>query len=85
VTVLERVAEGPVEADLVDVVAAVLGQVDVASLDKVMDDAVDGAFADADVAGDLSEANLGVLSDADQDVGVVGQKGSRGNLGRLSG
>ena len=70
----ERMTQGPVEADLVDVVTAALGQVDVAGFDEVVDDAVNGAFTDTDFAGDLGESNFGVLSDADHDVGVVGQK-----------
>ena len=81
----ERVAKGSVEADFVDVVAAVLGQVDVAGFDEVMHDAVNGAFADPDLAGDLREANLGVLGDADDDVGVVGQERPRGDVSRLLG
>ena len=85
VTGFEWVAKRQVESDLVNVMAAILGQVDIASLDKVMNDAVYGAFADTNFASDLSEANLGVLGDADQDVGVVAQKGPRRNLGRLFG
>ena len=70
----EGVAERPVEADVVNVVASAFRQHHIARLDEVVDDAVDGAFADADFAGDLGEAYLRVLSEADQDVGVVGQK-----------
>jgi hypothetical protein len=82
---VEWVAERLVEADFVDIVAAAFGELDVAGLDEVVDDAVSGAFADADLSGDLGQANFGILGDADQNVGVVGQKRPRGHLGRLFG
>jgi hypothetical protein len=82
---VEWVAERLVEADFVDIVAAAFGELDVAGLDEVVDDAVSGAFADADLSGDLGQANFGILGDADQNVGVVGQKRPRWHLGRLFG
>ena len=71
---LEWVPQWSIEEDFVHVVVPVAGACDVAGIDEVLDDAVHGSFADADEAGDLGEAYLGVLGDADQDVGVVCQE-----------
>ena len=77
---LERVTQRSIEEHFVDVVASVASACDVTGVDEVLDDAVHRSFADADEAGDLGEAYLGVLSDADQDVGVVRQERPRRNL-----
>jgi hypothetical protein len=37
-------------------------------------DAVDGALADADETGDFTQANVGLLRNADEHVGVVGEE-----------
>jgi hypothetical protein len=45
-----------------------------------MHDAVDGTFANADKFGDFAKSNLGVFGNADQNMGMVRQKGPRGDL-----
>ena len=56
------------------------GLSEVEQVGEVLDDAVHSSFADADEAGDLGEAYLGVLGNADQDVGVVRQGRPRRDL-----
>ena len=59
---------------LVLVAAAVAGFGQVAGLLEFVDDLGRGSFGDADGEGDVSEAHIGVGSDAGEDVGVVGQE-----------
>ena len=88
-TGFERVPQRPVEANLVHVVASAPRAQHVTGIDEILNDAVHSAFANADEAGDLGQAYLMVLGDADHHVRVVGQKRPRwdrgGFVGELSG
>jgi hypothetical protein len=48
--------------------------VDVATLDEVAEDALGGAFGDAHAFGDVAEAEVGRLGEAEQYLGVVGEE-----------
>jgi hypothetical protein len=77
----ERVTKRPVESDLVDVVTALLVPDHISRFDQIRDDAVDGPLADSDQAGHVNKTDFWVLRDAEQDVGVVGEKCPRRDLG----
>jgi len=47
---------------------------DVAGLSQIVDDAPDAPFRDSDGRPDLTQAHLGIASDADEYSGVVGQE-----------
>lgn len=44
---------------------------DVAFAFEISNDALDGAFADTDADGEIAEADIGLIRDTEQDVGVV--------------
>ena len=71
---LESVAHFDGGVDRVVVSAADAGALDVAGLDEVGDDALGGAFGDADLVGDVSHAGFGVVGDAEQHLGVAGDE-----------
>jgi hypothetical protein len=60
--------------DAIPVAATSLVFDHVAGVDEVGDDAVGAAFGDADHGGDVPEARAGVLGDAQQRPGVVGEE-----------
>jgi hypothetical protein len=70
----ERVGEGQVGLDRVVVAAAVALARDVVGGGELGDDAVRGAFGDPDRLADLAQADAGVVRDAEQHLGVVGEK-----------
>jgi hypothetical protein len=51
------------------------GALEKTSLGKVGHDALNGTLCDPDVLGDVAKADVGILSDAQQDLGVVREKG----------
>ena len=61
--------------DAVAIATTVLVLDDVAGFGQVGDDAKRGALGDAERRGDLAEAHAGVVGDADEDSGVVGEEG----------
>jgi AcrR family transcriptional regulator len=63
-----------VSLDLVAIPAAVPVLHDVAGLGQVRDDAVGGALGDAERGGDVAQAHAGVVGDAYQDLGMVGEE-----------
>jgi hypothetical protein len=67
-------AQGTIEVDLVDVPAAFLRHREISGVLQFVHDAVDGALADADETGDFTQANVGLLRNADEHVGVVGEE-----------
>jgi hypothetical protein len=65
------VAHGRFGVDPVVVSSSLALAVDVASLDEVAEDALGGAFGDAHVFGDVAEAEVGRLGEAEQYLSVV--------------
>ena len=63
-----------VRLDLVAVAAAVFVLDDVPGVGQVGDDAVRAAFGDSQAGGDVPQPGAGVLGDAEQDPGVIGQE-----------
>ena len=78
----ESVRERHRAADRVPVAATVARTVDVAGLDKLVDDAVGGPFGDTDAVADLTKTYPGILGDAEQNSGVVGEERPRWRFGR---
>lgn len=72
---LGGVAHGAFAVDGVAVAASLAGCLDVAGLDEVGEDALGCAFGDADVLGDVAESDVGGVGEAEEDLGVVGEKG----------
>jgi hypothetical protein len=77
----EWVTKRPVEPNLVDVVAALLVPDHISGFDQIRDDAVDSPLADSDQASHVHKTDFWVLGDAQQNVGVVGEKCPRRDLG----
>jgi hypothetical protein len=63
-----------VRVDRVVIAPAVSPARDVAGVGEFDDDPVRGPFGDADALADVAQANARITSDADQYLGVVGQK-----------
>ena len=70
----EGMTQGKPRHHLVAVSSAVSLAQHVALLDQLGQDPVGGALGDPDRCGDVAQADARVMSDADEDVGVVGQK-----------
>ena len=60
--------------DLVAIAAAIAFFHDVLGVGEVGDDAIGAAFCDAERAGDVPQARLGIMSDAQHHPGVVGEE-----------
>jgi thiamine pyrophosphate-dependent acetolactate synthase large subunit-like protein len=71
----QRVAERSVEMDLVLVVATDLVDREVPRVGQLVDDAKNGSFLDADEVGNVADSHIGLTGDADQNMGVVREKG----------
>ncbi len=67
----KRVAKGQLGLDLVVVPPSVALTQDVALLDQLGEDFVGASLRDSDRGGDVAQADAGILTDAEQDVGVV--------------
>lgn len=76
---LQRMAKGAVEEHLVDVVAATTRARDATGFDQILNYGMHGSLTDAHQPCDLSEANLIVLGDAFQHMGMVRQERPRRN------
>jgi hypothetical protein len=74
VSELSRVAHLDVAVDRVAVSASDALPLDEARLDEVGDDSLGGAFGDPDVEGDIAQPDLGVVGDAKEHLGVVGDE-----------
>jgi hypothetical protein len=74
VSELGRVAHFDVAVDRVAVSASDALPFDEARLDEVGDDSLGGAFGDPDVEGDIAQPDLGVVGDAKEHLGVVGDE-----------
>ncbi len=70
----ERMSKWSVEANLVDVVAALLVADDISGFHQISDDAVDGSLSDSHETADVHETDLRVLRDTEQHVGMVGEE-----------
>ena len=70
----DRVREWEVGVDRVVVAAAVSVACDVTGVGELGDDSMRGPFGDPDALADVAQANAGVTGDADQHLGVVGEK-----------
>ena len=77
----EWVTERPVQPHFVDVVATLFVTNHIAGFDQVRDDAMDSSLADSHQSSHVDEPNFGVLCDAQQNVGVIGEECPRGDLG----
>jgi hypothetical protein len=73
----EAVAQWLISVDRVVVAAAGSRARDVARRRQVVDDPVSGSFGDADTIAKLAKTHARILSDAQQDARVVGQKRPR--------
>jgi hypothetical protein len=51
------------------------GSLEKTGLGEVGHDALNGTLCDPDVIGDVAKADVRILSDAQQDLGVVGEEG----------
>ena len=71
---LKRVTQWQRLVDRVPVAPADARAPDVSGVDEVTDDALRGAFGDADKLGDVPQPHIRVACDAHQHVRVVGQK-----------
>jgi hypothetical protein len=60
--------------DLVAIAAAIAFFDDVLSIGKVGDDAIGAAFCNAERAGDVPQARVGIVSDTQHYPGVVGEE-----------
>lgn len=72
--VLQGVAQGESGVQLVAVTPSLADRGDVPALDEATDDALRGAFGDADSLGEVAVTDPGVASHADQGVSVVGEE-----------
>lgn len=70
----ERVAKGKLRLDLVAVPAALSLAEHIALVDQLGEDLVGAALCDPDSNGDVAQPDAGVMGDADEDVGVVGEE-----------
>jgi hypothetical protein len=77
---LEGVTQGTPRHDRVAIASALPLAQQVARFDQLGQDPVGGALGNADRRGDVADADPGVVSHADEDVGVVGQKVPTGGL-----
>jgi hypothetical protein len=71
---LSRVAHRAVALDHVVVPPTDAGPLEKTGLGEVGHDALNGTLCDPDVPGDVPKADVGILSDAQQDLGVVSEK-----------
>lgn len=88
---LKQIADGPMgldamselrgEIDLVAIAASDSFTRDEAAFFKVGDDSLHGSFRDPDSYGDFSQHHFRVLSEQDEDMGVIGEKGPLGPFG----
>lgn len=74
-TELGRVSHRVLLVDGVAVAAPDALGLHVAGFDELGEDALGRAFGDADALGHVTEPDLGVLGDAQEDLGVVGEEG----------
>jgi hypothetical protein len=72
---LERMAKWPLTVNQVSIAAPVALLVDVAGVRQVTQDALDGALGDSDLVAELSDREIGVARDTQQDVCVVRKEG----------
>ena len=70
----QGMAHGTPRHDLVAVASALPFAQHVALFDQLGQDPVGGALRDPNRCGDVAQADARVMSDADEDMGVVGQK-----------
>src|SRR2546423_14616416 len=77
----KRIGDGKVGLDGVPAAAAVALARDVVGGGEVADDAVGGAFGYPDRLAELAQTDAGILGDAQQHQGVVGQKRPRRRTG----
>jgi len=73
-SLLGRVAHVHVRVDPILVSAAVALSVDEAGLNKVGEDPLGGALGDPDLFSDVAEPDVRSASDAEKDLGVVGEE-----------
>jgi hypothetical protein len=74
VLALERMSQRKVGVKLIAVSSPVAVAVKIAGVNEVGDDPLGGALGDPDACGDVTKPNAGVTGNADQHVGVVGEK-----------
>jgi hypothetical protein len=70
----EWMAKRHLRFDFVDVSPPAPLAAHIALLDKLREDSMSTTFGDADGCGDITEADTGVMSHAQENVGMVGQK-----------
>jgi hypothetical protein len=75
----KRMAKGQLGLDLVAVAAPMPLAQNVALLDQLGEDFVGAALGDANRSRNIAQSDAGILSDAEQNVGVVGEEVPTGN------
>jgi hypothetical protein len=73
--IFEGMAKRQVSFDLVMVAAADTDGCDISFAAQIGEDALGGALSDADVGGDVLQADIRVARDAEEYVGMVGEEG----------
>lgn len=71
---LDRMAEREIVPNFVPIPATLPDPFDVPAPFQIGNDPLDGALGDADHARDIAHPHLGLLRDAQEDMGVVGEK-----------
>lgn len=74
----DRVAKWQLRMDAVAVSASLALALENIAGFEFGDDLVNGTFSDADRCGNIAQAHLGVIGQADQDVSVIGKESPRG-------
>jgi hypothetical protein len=70
----ERMPQGKLRLDLVAVPAAMSLAEHIALVDQLGEDLVSTPLRDPDSSGDIAQPDTGVMGDAEEDVGVVGEE-----------
>lgn len=74
VPLVQGVAHGAVQVDRIAVSPSGTSSKDIACGDEVGDDRLRSALGDSDALGDVAHADVGLVSDADQHMRMVGEK-----------
>src|SRR5271170_8283408 len=71
---IQGMSYGVIGPDLIAIAAAVFGDRNIAASRQIVDDALYGAFGDADIGRNFAHADIGPLRNQNKHVRVVGKK-----------
>lgn len=77
---LQRMTEGKLWMNPVPVAAAITFSLEIPVSDQLRQDALGGTLGDSDLVGDVAHEHARIPSHADDDMGVIGQKGPVGHV-----